>query len=346
MVDDYNRVIDYIRISITDRCNLRCIYCMPKEGMEFIPHENILTYEEIIRLCKCFASLGVSKVKLTGGEPLVRKNLPYLVKEIKSIPGIENVTLTTNGILLAEQIEDLAKAGIDAVNVSLDTLDPDQFQQLTRFPKLNQVLEGIKKTLNYTNVALKINCVPLREDYKENNILSMVSLAKDQKLHVRFIEVMPIGLGKDLKGFTEEDIKEIIEKEYGTLTPYKAPLGNGPCHYYSLDGFQGKIGFISAVSHQFCDSCNRVRLTSEGYLKNCLQYSNGTDLKSLMRHGIGDEELREAILEAISHKPKEHHFNEIMNREKESDNLSDIQKDISQITGEELESRRMSQIGG
>ncbi|WP_313134799.1 GTP 3',8-cyclase MoaA [Anaerocolumna sp.] len=342
MVDNYNRVIDYIRISITDRCNLRCIYCMPKEGMEFIPHENILTYEEIIRLCKCFASLGMSKVKLTGGEPLVRKNLSYLVKEIKNISGIQNVTLTTNGILLAEQIEDLVQAGIDAVNVSLDTLDPDQFEQLTRFRKLDQVLEGIEETLKYTDIALKINCVPLREDY--NNILSMVSLAKNQKLHVRFIEVMPIGLGKDLKGLTEENIKEIIEKEYGTLTPYKTSIGNGPCHYYSLEGFQGKIGFISAISHQFCDSCNRVRLTSEGYLKNCLQYANGIDLKSLMRQGISDEELIGAIREAISHKPKEHHFNEVVNKEK--DNLSNIQNDISKNIDQELESRRMSQIGG
>lgn len=345
MVDNYNRVIDYIRISITDRCNLRCIYCMPKEGMEFIPHENILTYEEIIRLCKCFAGLGMSKVKLTGGEPLVRKNLPYLVKEIKSISGIQNVTLTTNGILLADQIEDLAKAGIDAVNISLDTLDPDEFEQLTRFRKLDQVLEGIKETLKY-NIAVKINCVPLREDYNNNNILSMVSLAKNQKLHVRFIEVMPIGLGKDLKGVTEEDIKEIIEKEYGTLTPYKASLGNGPCHYYSLEGFQGKIGFISAVTHQFCDSCNRVRLTSEGYLKNCLQYANGIDIKSLMRQGINDEALSEVIREAISHKPKEHHFKAIINKEKEVNHLSHIQEDGEQITAEELESRRMSQIGG
>lgn len=346
MVDNYNRVIDYIRISITDRCNLRCIYCMPKDGLEFIPHENILTYEEIIRLCKCFASLGVSKVKLTGGEPLVRKNLPYLVKEIKSIEGIQNVTLTTNGILLAKQIEELAEAGIDAVNVSLDTIDPVQFEQLTRFNKLDQVLEGIKETLKYTNVALKINCVPLREEDKGNNILSMVSLAKSQKLHVRFIEVMPIGLGKDLKGFTEDDIKEIIEKEYGALTPYQSPLGNGPCHYYSLDGFQGKIGFISAVSHQFCDSCNRVRLTSEGYLKNCLQYANGIDLKSFMRQGMSDEDLIEAISEAISHKPKEHHFKDIVNKESELGNLTNIQPDNIQIADEELESRRMSQIGG
>jgi len=236
----------------------------------------------------------------------------------------------------------LVQAGIDAVNVSLDTLDSDQFEQLTRFRKLDQVLEGIEETLKYTNIALKVNCVPLREDY--NNILSMVSLAKDQKLHVRFIEVMPIGLGKDLKGLTEENIKEIIEKEYGTLTPYKASIGNGPCHYYSLEGFQGKIGFISAISHQFCDSCNRVRLTSEGYLKNCLKYANGIDLKSLMRQGISDEELIEAIREAISHKPKEHHFNEV--KEKESGNLSNIQNDICQTIDEELESRRMSQIGG
>jgi len=309
---------------------------MPREGVEFIPHENILTYEEITRLCRCFASLGVSKVKLTGGEPLVRKDLSHLVKEIKSIEGINNVTLTTNGILLADQIEGLVQAGINAVNVSLDTLDPEQYEKLTGFSKLNQVLEGIEETLKY-NIALKINCVPIRGDHKEDNILSMVSLAKENKLHVRFIEMMPIGLGKDLEGFTEEDIIKILEKEYGILTPYQAPLGNGPCHYYSLENFKGKIGFISAVSPQFCSSCNRVRLTSEGYLKNCLQFASGRDLKTLMRQGIRDEELIQVIHETIMRKPKEHQF-------KQSDpSNADQEKELSK---EELESRRMSQIGG
>lgn len=338
MIDSYNREIDYIRISITDRCNLRCVYCMPETGVEFVPHENIITYEEIIRLCTCFAALGVSKVKLTGGEPLVRKNLSYLVGEIKKIPGIKNVTLTTNGILLSEQIKELSEAGIDGINVSLDTLEPEKFRELTRFDKLDKVLEGMRETLKYNHISLKVNCVPLREADNSNNILPIVSLAKDNNIHVRFIEVMPIGLGKDLKGITEEDIKEIIEKEYGTLTPFSKTLGNGPCHYYSLEGFKGKIGFISAVSHGFCDSCNRVRLTSEGYLKNCLQYASGGDLKTMMRQGVKDEELIEAIKGIISRKPKEHHFKEINEKYMNENDMNEEEK--------ELENRRMSQIGG
>lgn len=334
MIDSYNREIDYIRISITDRCNLRCVYCMPETGVEFIPHENILTYEEIIRLCKCFAALGISKVKLTGGEPLVRKNLSFLVGEIKKIPGIKNVTLTTNGILLKEQIDGLTKAGIDGINVSLDTLNPWKFKELTRFDKLNEVLEGMREVLKYDFISLKVNCVPLREADGSNNILPITALAKDDNIHVRFIEVMPIGLGKDLKGITEEEMKGIIENEHGSLTPFSRTLGNGPCHYYSLDGFKGKIGFISAVSHGFCDSCNRVRLTSEGYLKNCLQYASGGDLKSIMRQGIEDEELMELIKGIISRKPKEHHFKEILSQQ----NVSEEEK--------ELENRKMSQIGG
>lgn len=343
MIDNCNRVIDYIRISVTDRCNLRCVYCMPEKGVEFIPHKDIISYEEIIRLCRLFASLGVSKVKLTGGEPLVRKNLPYLVKEIKNIQGINNVTLTTNGVLLSEQIKDLAEAGIDSINVSLDTLDPVQFEKLTRFHKLETVLEGIRETLKYKNISLKINSVPLKDEENRNSILPLVSLAKEERVHVRFIEVMPIGLGKDLKGISEDEIKGTIEKEHGALTPYEGQLGNGPCRYYGLEGFAGKIGFISSISHGFCASCNRVRLTSEGYLKNCLQYSSGVDLKKVMRDGVSDEELTRIIKDSIAKKPKEHNFKEIIKKQEDS-NLSNQKGIIKEH--EEVDDRKMSQIGG
>lgn len=375
MIDDYNRVIDYIRISVTDRCNLRCVYCMPEKGIEFVPHESILTYEEILRLCKCFVKLGIHKVKLTGGEPLVRKNLPYLINNIKAIEGIDNITLTTNGILLAEQMESLANAGIDAINVSLDTLNPKQFAKLTRFEQLDQVKAGLREALQYENVVLKINCVSLKENNNEEDLLSMVSLAKDNLLHVRFIEMMPIGLGKEMKSYTEDEIKQIIESKFGTLIPCNELLGNGPSHYYKIEGFKGKIGFISAISHQFCSSCNRIRLTSEGYLKNCLQYASGVDLKTVLRNGISDDALLETIQLTIMNKPKEHHFIDYLKKKEKG--FEYIQNQDGNISGninsningnikgnlncnvngnininettsfdERLENRRMSQIGG
>lgn len=340
MVDKFSREIDYLRISVTDRCNLRCTYCMPEEGVDFIPHDEILRYEEIIHLCRCFVQLGVSKVKITGGEPLVRKNLSYLIKSIKEIEGIENVTITTNGVLLADQVGDLVEAGIDGINVSLDTLNSDHFKSLTRFDRIHQVKEGIKEALKYEDIILKINCVPLNTESVED-ILDIVSLAKDNRIHVRFIEVMPIGMGKKQEGFTEEDLKQVITKEHGILTPCEAAIGNGPANYYSLSGFKGKIGFISAVSHKFCSSCNRIRLTSDGYLKTCLNYTRGVDLKEPLRNEVGDQELINIIHLAIADKPKEHHFNE----DNKKDNLN--KKELNSICDtDELDKRRMSQIGG
>lgn len=341
MIDEYGRGIDYIRISVTDRCNLRCVYCMPKEGVTFLPHDRILSYEEIIQLCRCFARLGIHKVKITGGEPLVRKNIAYLIKEIKSLEGIHNVTLTTNGVLLAEQMEALADAGVDSINVSLDTLNPKQFEEVTRFDLLEQVKAGIMEAMKYPKISLKINCVPMHNKDEEETLLSMVALAKDNPIHVRFIELMPIGLGKDLDGYTEDHVKQIIEQKYGSLEPYHKPLGNGPCTYYSLDGFTGKIGFISAVSHKFCDSCNRIRLTSDGYLKNCLQYAGGIHLKALLEQGMSEEELTKVIGESIQRKPKSHQFGE-----KPEEKHETAETDETEEMDRNLESRRMSQIGG
>lgn len=326
MIDIYNRKIDYIRISVTDRCNLRCVYCMPEEGITCAKHTEILSYEEIIFLCKVFSKIGISKIKITGGEPLVRKDLSYLIKEIKNINGIDNVTLTTNGILLEEQIESLVEAGLDAINVSLDTLDENTYKKLTRVGQLKKVLNGINKALKYENLNIKINCVPLEAENYED-ILNVVKLAKNNNISVRFIELMPIGLGKDMKGISEDKIKEIVEEEFGRITPYDKPLGNGPSSYYTIDNFKGKIGFISAVTHKFCDSCNRVRLTSQGFLKTCLQYDKGADLRELVRSKINEEDLVQIIQNTIYNKPLKNNF-------------------FEENTLEDIEKHTMSQIGG
>ena len=322
MRDQYGRTIDYMRISLTDRCNLRCIYCMPEEGICQIPREEILGQDEIIKICRLVGELGISRIKLTGGEPLVRRICVPLVKELKALPGIQQVTLTTNGILLKEQLPGLMEAGLDALNISLDTLEAENFRRITRRDELDRTLEGLEAALSYPSLKVKINCVPTFQTDQE--LLQVAALARENPLHVRFIEMMPIGLGKDFTARDENSVKEILEKKYGILTPVSEILGNGPCHYYTLEGFKGKIGFISALSHKFCNQCNRVRLTSTGYLKGCLQFENGVDLKALLRNGASDEILKNALQKAIFEKPAGHNFQEKKNGREESHIMSQI----------------------
>lgn len=327
MKDVYKRKIDYVRISITDRCNLRCVYCMPEDGINLIKHDDVLSYEEIMRLCTLFSKVGISKVKITGGEPLVRKDAYKLIRSIKKIDGIDNVTLTTNGILLEEQIDNLVKSGLDAVNVSIDTLKKDTYKELTRIGDVEKVLRGIRKSLQYKHLKVKLNCVPIKGK-NEDEIIDLIKLCKNEDLSIRFIEMMPIGLGKDIKGLNDEEIMSLIENKIGKLIPYNKKMGNGPSNYYSLEGYKGKIGFISAISHKFCENCNRVRLTCEGFLKACLQYETGIDLRKMLRNGNSDEEIMEVIKSTIYNKPKSHNFKLVKNEE------------------ENIEHRRMSQIGG
>lgn len=324
MTDSYGRRIDYIRISVTDRCDLRCRYCMPEEGVPLVDHESILRYSEIVRLGKIFASLGISKIKLTGGEPLARRELWKLAEELKKAEGIRQVTLTTNGTHLKEAMAPLAAAGIDGINMSLDTLDEEEYFQITRRRKLDQVLEGFYEALKYPEIPLKINCVPLEQS--EESLCRMAELARDYPVHVRFIEMMPIGLGHGKKGPGEEELRQILENHFRQSRDYDQSLGNGPARYIQFEGFQGKIGFISAVSHRFCSTCNRIRLTSQGYLKTCLQYETGADLREPLRQGASDEELRGIIEQAVMKKPEGHTF--------------------FQKQGELEEKRIMSQIGG
>lgn len=326
MIDGFGRNIDYLRISVTDRCDLRCIYCMPEEGVPKLPHDAILHYEDMVRLVRVFAGLGFQKIKLTGGEPLCARNIDYLVGEIKQVPGIEQVTMTTNAVQLDQHLLPLYEAGLDAMNISLDTMDRDLFERLTRRDKFPEVLDNIRQAAEFGKIPLKVNVVPMT---REQKLWDVAELARDYPIAVRFIELMPIGTGKEYDGFTREDTVELLTERFGPLTPYAGTLGNGPAEYFSLNGFAGKIGFISAISHKFCDSCNRVRLTSTGFLKTCLQYDTGEDLLKVIRAGGTDEELEEAICKALAEKPRAHHF--------------DMQ-DGSMSVGDEVHG--MSQIGG
>ncbi len=307
MIDQYNRDINYIRISVTDRCNLGCVYCIPKEGAVFLPQSEILTNDEIIRLCRCFAKLGMKQVKITGGEPLVRNDIVSLVGKIKSLEGISRVTLTTNGALLMEHLSGLLSSGLDGVNISLDTLNPERYKQITRKDCFSQVRAVIKEAVKYSKLKVKINCVPMA-DTSEKDIRDLVELARENPLSVRFIEMMPIGLGKNYSYRDEEELRSMIIPIYGELIDIPSSKVGGPARYYSIPGFLGSIGFISAMSHKFCNECNRIRLTADGHLKTCLQYEKGWDLKSMLRHKTNDSTLERAIALGIYGKPVGHSF--------------------------------------
>ena len=306
MLDKLNRKIDYLRISVIDRCNLRCVYCMPEEGIESIPHDEILTYDEILRICEIVSELGIRKIKITGGEPLVRKDIVNLIRDIKNIDKIEQVTLTTNGILLHEMLDDLYDAGIDAINISLDTLNKDNFKKITRRDGLEKVLMSIDKAYDL-GIRVKINCLAIR-DFNLRELVEIASFAKDREIDVRFIELMPIGFGKKYTQIDNDEILSILESRFGTFEIVTEKRGNGPAKYYRNQNMKGCIGFISAISHEFCESCNRIRLTSSGFLKLCLHYNKGIDLKGPIRNGISDEDLKKLIHNTIWNKPISHKF--------------------------------------
>lgn len=306
MLDKLNRKIDYLRISVIDRCNLRCVYCMPEEGIESIPHDEILTYDEILRICEIVSELGIRKIKITGGEPLVRKDIVNLIRDIKNIDKIEQVTLTTNGILLHEMLDDLYDAGIDAINISLDTLNKDNFKKITRRDGLEKVLMSIDKAYDL-GIRVKINCLAIR-DFNLRELVEIASFAKDREIDVRFIELMPIGFGKKYTQIDNDEILSILESRFGTFEIVTEKRGNGPAKYYRNQNMKGCIGFISAISHEFCESCNRIRLTSSGFLKLCLHYNKGIDLKEPIRNVISDEDLKKLIHDTIWNKPISHKF--------------------------------------
>ena len=311
MFDRYQREIHYLRLSVTDLCNLRCRYCMP-DGVEKLEREAVLTYEEFLRLAALFARCGIDTVRVTGGEPLVRKNVAQLVAGLKATLGIRRVTLTTNAVLLAEQLPALLDAGLDSVNISLDTLRPEVFRQITARDDFAAVQAGLQAALQ-SGLPVKLNCVP-QAGVNEGELEALAALAKDNALQVRFIEMMPIGYGAAMPCISGPELRARFARRWPELAPLSPAqehaLGDGPAVYYTVPGWQGSIGFIAAVHGKFCASCNRVRLTSQGFLRPCLASETGCDLRTLLRSGADDAQLLAAIRETIWAKPREHHFND------------------------------------
>ena len=311
MFDRYQREIHYLRLSVTDLCNLRCRYCMP-DGVPKLAHEDILTYEEFLRLAALFAQCGIDTVRITGGEPLVRRGVEQLTAGLKAIPGIRRVALTTNGVLLAQKLPALLAAGLDSVNISLDTLRPKVFQSITARDEFEHVMEGIRAALD-SGIPVKLNCVP-QVGVNEGELEDLAALAESRPLQVRFIEMMPIGYGAAMPCISGPELRARFARRWPELAPLSAAqehaLGDGPAVYYTVPGWQGSIGFIAAVHGKFCASCNRVRLTSQGFLRPCLASETGCDLRALLRSGADDAQLLAAIRETIWAKPREHHFND------------------------------------
>lgn len=305
MIDRQGRNIDYMRISVTDRCNLRCRYCMPAEGVQQVSHSEILTFDEILRLAVIFGHAGIRHIKITGGEPLVRRGITGLIKDLKKVPGIETVTMTTNGILLAENLPALAEAGVDGINISLDTLQQDKYRLLTGTDGLHTVLDAIDAAGDYPQIKFKINTVTLA-DVNRSEVSAIAAIAATKSIDVRFIEMMPMGPGRDMAGYGQDEILDELTRTFGQ--PETAGAGTGPANYYKFSDFKGRIGFISPISHKFCGDCNRVRLTAQGFLRTCLQYEEGADIRALLRSGADDESILLAIEKAIYNKPEGHSF--------------------------------------
>ena len=306
-VDCKQRMINYLRVSITDRCNLRCIYCMPEEGVQFMPRDEILTYEEMLRLVSLCAQHGVKKVRLTGGEPLVRKDIIPFIEKLRCIHGLEEITLTTNGVLLKEFAGDLRKVGISRINVSMDTLKPERYYRIARRDCFEKVWEGIEEAESAGFQPVKINVVVMR-GVNDDEILDFARLTYKKSYHVRFIEIMPVG-ARNL--WTPErflSVEEILGKIrcLGPVTPLDSNPLDGPAQRYVLEGARGEIGVIGAITHPFCRKCNRLRLTAEGYLKGCLFSDSETDVRTPLRQGKGDNHLLKLITNTILNKPRNH----------------------------------------
>ena len=325
MKDKYDRTIDYMRISITDRCNLRCRYCMP-EGIEKLPMQNILSYEDILEIAKAAVSLGIRKFKVTGGEPLARLGCAELIGMLKNIPGTQVVTMTTNGVLLPKYLPALLEKGLDAVNISLDTMKRESYRQITGRDAFYETLAGIEAAYE-AGLRVKINCV-LQKGVNEQEWMALLSLAKDRNIDVRFIEMMPIGYGKESRGVNNEELLSTMRETFGEVISDQSLHGNGPAVYYRIPGYIGSVGMISAMHGKFCDSCNRIRLTAQGKVKPCLCYGRTVDLwhalrrepdarvyeKVFMPDGSEmeiDGLLREKLQEAIALKPQAHCFEKL-----------------------------------
>jgi cyclic pyranopterin phosphate synthase len=309
LIDGFNRHIDYLRISVTDRCNFRCVYCMPSDGVEFMPREELLTYDELERVVRVFAGLGIEKVRITGGEPTVRKDIVELVRRLGKIP-LKSFAMTTNGYLLYDLAGDLKRAGLQRVNISLDTLRRTRFQQMARFDGFDQTWKSIWRAVECGFDPVKINMVVMK-GINDDEILDFVELAREHPFHIRFIEYMPSSSGygnafADERMIKTDELKRIVSEKY-ELIPILEAVQTGPAKLHDIPGFKGKIGFIDPYADHFCSACNRVRLTSLGKLKWCLFSNDGLDVKAFIRAGKTDEALERWIRERILLDKPEHH---------------------------------------
>ena len=317
MQDSFGRVIDYARISVTEHCNLKCVYCMPDAGDAGVSAANLscaenasplLSCDDIRFLCEELTALGVTQFRITGGEPLIRPRVHELVRSIKEISGVSYVGLTTNGILLPAQAKALAAAGLDGINISLDTMNHDRYRQITRNGDLTTALAGIQSAFDAGIPKIKINCVPM-DGIVEEDVVRIAGLAKEKRFHIRFIEMMPIGGGDAGHMVENKEIRAMLEGHFGSLTPWAGKMGNGPAEYFSVSGFQGSVGFISAMSSSFCQKCNRIRITSDGTMKTCLHMDQGVTLYQEIKAREG-KLLRNRLEQAVWNKPARHHFGE------------------------------------
>ncbi|WP_297629633.1 GTP 3',8-cyclase MoaA [uncultured Clostridium sp.] len=320
MKDKFGRTVDYIRVSLTDRCNLRCIYCMPARENSFFEEEDKITNEEVIKIIDASAKLGIRKVRLTGGEPLVRKDINELIREVNNIEGIEEIALTTNAMLLEERLEFLYENGVKSLNISLDTLEEEKFKKITRGGDIRKVLNSIDKALSL-GMKVKINTVVI-EDLNKNEILDLVHFTKDKKIALRFIELMPIGEGKKFKGVSNEEVLHIIKESNLAIKVIERNKKDGPAKYIKIENYIGKIGFISAMSNCFCEDCNRIRITTDGMLKQCLNWKSDINLKKIIRKE-DDSKLIDAIKNGIYNKPEKYLFNKEDEKE-EIRNMNEI----------------------
>jgi cyclic pyranopterin phosphate synthase len=327
LIDAYGRQISDLRISVTDRCNFRCVYCMPEEGMQWLKRETILSFDEIERLARIGAELGIEEVRLTGGEPTLRPDLPELVARLAKLP-LRSLSLTTNGFLLRKMARPLAEAGLKRINVSLDTLQHDRFHQIARRHGLDEVLGGLEELERYPSISpIKVNVVAMR-DFTEAEVVAFAQLARRKPYVIRFIEFMPLdadGNWQRERVLSGPEIKTIVERDFMPLVPVAAEPSSTSRRFTFEDGV-GEIGFINPVSQPFCGTCNRIRLTADGQVRTCLFSIDEWDLRAPLRSGASDAQLADILLEAVSHKELKHKINE----------------------GEAFQraSRSMSQIGG
>lgn len=305
MRDQFGRRIDYLRVSVTDKCNLRCTYCMPVEGLDWIPRPELLTYEEIASVVRQMAELGLRRVRLTGGEPLVRRDLPDLVRLLRGIPAIEDIALSTNAVLLPQFAAELRDAGLDRVNISVDTLRRERFEAIARRPVrfFDAMLEGIEAAERAGFAPLKVNTVMLR-GLNDDELPELAAITRERPWHVRFIELMPVGENLHLADrFVSADEILARVRALDDLAPDAGPAGNGPARYFRFPGAPGSVGVITPMSHNYCDRCNRMRLTADGQLRTCLFGTHQVDLRAPLRAGIP---IREAVRGALADKPERH----------------------------------------